>query len=69
MTSKGKKSIRFKIGEIVFLKSDCEQLPRIVTGILMRPYGFVYYLSNNTTETSHYEIEISKEENELIKLF
>lgn len=63
-----KKSIRFKIGEIVYLKTDSYQLPRIVTGILMRPYGFIYYLSNNTNETNHYEIEISKEVNEIIKL-
>lgn len=63
-----KKSIRFKIGEIVYLKTDSQQLPRIVTGILMRPYAFIYYLSNNTNETNHYEIEISKEVNEIIKL-
>ena len=63
-----KKSMRFKIGEIVYLKTDFEQLPRIVTGILMRPYGLIYYLSNNTTETTHYQIEISKDVDEMIKL-
>jgi hypothetical protein len=62
-------NIVFDIGDIVFLKTDSEQRPRIITGILMRPNGFLYYLSNGTNETSHYEIEISKEENETIKLF
>jgi hypothetical protein len=62
-------AITFDIGDIVFLKTDTEQLPRVITGILMRPNGFLYYLSNSTNETSHYEIEISKEVNETIKLF
>jgi hypothetical protein len=62
-------AITFDIGDIVFLKTDAEQLPRVITGILMRPNGFLYYLSNSTNETSHYEIEISKEVNETIKLF
>jgi len=62
-------ALTFDIGDIVFLKTDSEQLPRVITGILMRPNGFLYYLSNSTNETSHYEIEISKEVNETIKLF
>jgi len=62
-------ALTFDIGDIVFLKTDTEQLPRVITGILMRPNGFLYYLSNSTNETSHYEIEISKEVNETIKLF
>jgi len=62
-------NIVFDIGDIVFLKTDSEQLPRIITGILMRPNNLLYYLSNGTNETQHYEIEISKEENETIKLF
>lgn len=63
-----KKTTRFKIGEIVYLKTDFEQLPRMVTGILMRPYGLIYHLSNNTIETTHYQIEISKDVDEMIKL-
>lgn len=61
--------IVFDIGDIVFLKTDTEQAPRIITGILMRPNGFLYYLSNSTSESTHYEIEISKDLNETIKLF
>lgn len=61
--------IKFNIGDVVFLKTDCDQLPRIITGILIRPTSFLYYLSNSTNETSHYEIEFSNEINETIKLF
>jgi hypothetical protein len=60
---------KFKIGDIVFLKTDSEQLPRIVTGILLRNECYIYYLSNTITETTHYDFEISIEVNELVKMF
>ena len=60
--------IKFNIGDVVFLKTDSQQEIRVVTGILLRPSGNLYYLSKSTEETTHYEIEISKEVNELIKL-
>ena len=64
------KNTKYNIGDIVFLKTDSEQLPRIVTGILLRNenYGY-YYLSNAITETTHYDFEISIEVNELVKMF
>jgi hypothetical protein len=61
-------NIKYKIGQIVFLKTDAEQLCRMVTGILIRDNYCVYYLTNCTFETSHYEMEISEEINEIIKL-
>jgi hypothetical protein len=61
--------MEIKIGDVVYLKTDKEQSPRIVTGIMQRPGGFLYYISNSTTETSHYSIEFTTEINELIKLF
>jgi len=51
--------LKFKLGQIVFLKTDREQLGRMVTGILIRPFGVIYYLTYAEVETSHYEIEIS----------
>lgn len=58
------KETRYKIGDVVYLKTDVEQLPRLVTGILMRHKGFVwYYLAQGITETCHTEIEISPEKN------
>jgi hypothetical protein len=52
----------FQVGHIVYLKTDTEQAPRIVTGITLRPQGtIVYGLTHNTAETWHYAIEISSE--------
>ena len=61
------KNIKYNIGQIVFLKTDSEQLCRMVTGIVIRDNYCLYYLTNCTIETAHYEIEISAEINEIIK--
>lgn len=49
------------IGETVYLITDLEQLPRIVTGIIIRPSDHMYLLSSGIEETRHYEIEITKQ--------
>jgi hypothetical protein len=59
---------KFQIGQIVYLKTDTEQLPRIVTGILFRSKHCIYYLSQAINETRHYDYEISVEVNEIIKM-
>lgn len=51
----------FTFGETVYLKSDKDQLPRIITGLMVRPGSVLYYLSSSTHETLHYGIEISKD--------
>jgi len=58
-----------KIGNIVFLKTDKEQRARMITGIMQRPGGYIYYLSLSDNETTHYDIEFTSDINELIKLF
>lgn len=58
-----------KIGNIVFLKTDKEQKARMITGIMQRPSGYIYYLSLSDTETTHYDIEFTSDINKLIKLF
>lgn len=60
---------KYNIGDIVFLKTDKEQIPRMITGILIRPYGNIFYLSKGDYETTHYDIEFTSDINELIKLF
>lgn len=52
---------KFLIQEIVFLKTDPEQLPRMVTGIVIRQDTLLYCLGSGANESSHYEFEISKE--------
>jgi hypothetical protein len=58
----------FEIGQIVYLKTDLDQMPRMVTGILNRSNYKIYYLSQATNETMHYHYEISVEVNEIIKM-
>lgn len=56
------------IGETVFLKTDGEQKPRIITEILLRPSGSVLYLlANGTSGSWHNGFEISQVVNILAK--
>jgi hypothetical protein len=60
-------NISFSIGQIVYLKTDNEQNPRMVVGINIRPNNQVIYILNHGTDDSgHYDIEIS-EERDIIK--
>lgn len=60
---------KFSLGEIVYLNTDIEQYPRCVTGYKIRPGGLIIYmLSCEGEETSHYDIEITKEKNQNLKL-
>lgn len=55
---------RFYHGEIVYLKTDREQLPRLVSCIKVYSQGEVMYeLISGTLSSVHYEFEISKEKN------
>lgn len=59
----------FKIGDYVYLKTDVDQYKRIVTGYTIRDNSekVVYLLSLGTEETSHYQCEISTEEDIILK--
>lgn len=57
----------FYFGDIVYLKTDPDQLERIITGIILRPIGCLYYVQHNTSETVHYDMEMTKEINQLKK--
>lgn len=59
---------KYTFGNIVYLKTDNEQLPRMVTGIYLTPNGFIYYLSNGESESKHYDIEITSNVNQSLKL-
>jgi len=49
------------IGDTVFLKTDSQQLERIVTSIIIRPNQILFELSQDVNISSHYDFEISKE--------
>lgn len=60
-------NIKFNIGQIVYLKTDKEQLPRIVTCIILKPENVINYgLTSIGDETWHYGFEIEEEKNVLL---
>lgn len=52
---------KFEIGDIVYFITDVEQLPRMVTGILVYNETIDYEVSYNQSCCYASEIEISKE--------
>jgi len=56
----------FEIGELVYLKTDKEQNPRIIYCIKVYKSENIYELACGTTTSSHYEFELSKEVNVLM---
>jgi len=52
----------FEFGQTVYLKTDAEQLPRLVIAIEVT-YGnvLIYRLQNCQTNSPHYDFEISAE--------
>ncbi len=52
----------FSLKQIVYLKTDAEQLGRFVTAISLKGSGAVVYdLTCGTSESSHYDFEITAE--------
>lgn len=59
----------FEIGQIVYLKTDIEQLSRIITGINVNGNNNILYrLVAGINETYHYGIEISSEK-DIVRTF
>ena len=59
-------NLKFKLGEIVYLKTDIEQLIRVITeisisGNSMSDNVVIYELSQNDESSRHYSIEISRD--------
>lgn len=52
---------RFDFGDIVYLKTDLDQLERMVLEIRCTPTGEVYTIAVGELCTDHYEIELSDE--------
>lgn len=58
---------KYNIGDMVYLRTDNDQAERLVTAIQVNPNGLIYRLVKDTTETWHYDFEISLEKNFVIK--
>ncbi len=59
----------FKFGDPVYLVTDTEQNPCLVTGIVIRPGGLMYELSYDGNRVStHYAFEIALEKNIMLAI-
>lgn len=59
---------KYELRQEVYLRTDMDQLKRIVTAITIRHTGLLYELSCGERNSSHYEFEISGEVDETIKI-
>jgi hypothetical protein len=57
---------KFKIGDIVYLRTDSDQKKRIVTSIVISQSGIKYELSCATVDTWHYDFEMTHDIDVLI---
>jgi hypothetical protein len=59
---------KFSIGSIVYIKTDVEQRPGIVTGISVRPGHLAYVVTSHDESAVFYDIELSSEKNVSINI-
>jgi len=58
---------KFNITDKVYLKTDPDQLERIVTRLMVSPSNVSYELTSGTNTSWHYDFEITEDVNVLIK--
>lgn len=59
----------YDIGDMVFVKTDKDQSVRLITDIKIHPSNLHSYgLMSGSTYSSHYEMELSKEKNEVFTM-
>ena len=58
---------KFDIADTVYLKTDMEQLPRIVYAIQVTINGLIYFISSGTDTSEHYDFEISTEKDTVLQ--
>lgn len=49
----------YSIEDIVYLRHDIEQSPRMVTGIIWDGHKIMYEVISGTTASQHYQFELS----------
>lgn len=59
---------KFNIGDIVYLITNINQLPRLVVSFTVSKNGLLYNLSQGISDSTHYDFEITKEK-DLITVF
>ena len=58
----------FNIGDIVYLKTDPDQYERIIVGFEITTRGLMYILNYISSQSYHYEFEITGNKNILKQL-
>lgn len=53
------------IEKIVFLKTDPEKLPRMITGYKVNKYDVIFELTCGTQTTNHYDFEFTDDLNKI----
>ena len=57
----------YKLGDILYLKTDIQQYPRLVTAIIITKGDILIELSCSTIVSKHYLFEVTEEINVLIQ--
>lgn len=57
---------KYNIGDTVYLKTDPEQLPRIVFCFVVYRQEIIYKLATGIVNSDHYDFEISDTKNILV---
>lgn len=58
---------KYNFGDIVYLKTDKDQLPRMVVRLSVKQTEIQYCIANGINETWHLDIELSETINVLLK--
>lgn len=58
--------VKHAIGETVYLKTDTDQLPRLIYGFEVYANGLVYMVAQGINVSRHYEFELTAEKNILV---
>ncbi len=57
-----------QIGDIVYLRTDAEQSPHIVVGIVIISSGLMFDLKTGAKVSTHYDYEITKDKDQSMVL-
>ena len=59
---------KFNIGDTVYIKTDVEQSPGIITCIQVNPGDLLYTVSRNSSNGNFYDFELSYDRDILISI-
>lgn len=49
----------YNIGDIVYLRTDAEPMPRLVIGLIVSQNGILYQLAQGVEISTHYDFEMT----------